>query len=158
VVGYDPEHERPFEKALGGICISSWRKQEVDGVSGRINRRYKLGPFACHSTVINTPRAIGYAKFAATAPFQLWGVPLNPTPDGDGIESEIALRHQLFDAPQAEGKREITANTNNDDVTFEMSTLEQCRPLPLHRPRGHQIRRAALQQCPHAGFHVPANP
>jgi hypothetical protein len=67
------------------------------------------------------------------------------------IDAEIALRHQFFHIAQAEAKPEIATNTKNDNVRFEMSALEQCWPLPLHRPQAYQTRSAALQHYRFAG-------
>jgi hypothetical protein len=54
------------------------------------------------------------------------------------IDGEVPLRHDLFQIPEAEPKPEIPADTQDDDLGFNMSPFEQRWPVPVHKPQAYQ--------------------
>ena len=60
-------------------------------------------------------------------------ITLDPSPDGDVIHQEPALRHHLLQISVAERVPQIPADAQHDDDFLKVSPPEQHRPLFGHR-------------------------
>jgi hypothetical protein len=88
-----PITERPAEKTLGGIQIAKSRPEELNGRTARIDRAIQVAPLALYANVgfVHTPRTIGRLQVGAQAPTPFRRKPLNPAPDGGGIDWHASL-------------------------------------------------------------------
>ena len=92
--------------------------------------RYKYVHFPATRRYVSSHHdAFGLPQFRTTAAVQFRCVPLHPASDRDVIHAEVALRHDLFEVSQAQAEPEIPPDAQDDDLRFEMSSLEQCWPF-----------------------------
>jgi hypothetical protein len=74
-----------------------------------------------------------YAQLHATLTLiQNRGIALDPAPDGDVINGEIPLGHDLLQIAVSEGISRVSPNAQEDDHVFEMPPSEQRWPSLGH--------------------------
>ena len=57
---------------------------------------------------------------------------LDPAPDCDVVNGEVALGHDLLQVAIRQGVSQVPANAKDDDHVFEMPPAEQCWPSSSH--------------------------
>src|ERR1700730_14397307 len=75
-------------------------------------------------------------------------IALDPSPDGDMIHQEPALRHHLLQISVAERVPQIPPDAQNDDDFLEVPPPEQRRPLFLVTVSPYQIRQLSFATDP----------
>jgi hypothetical protein len=90
----------------GGFPITSLRKIEIHGLPVAVNcpEQVQPTPRNPNESFIDVPGRRFWFQIAAQPPVYFRSVPLNPTPDGGVIYSQAALRHQLLQISQTQGK------------------------------------------------------
>ena len=64
------------------------------------------------------------------------------------IDAEIPFGHELLEITQAERISKIASDTENDDFTFKMPSLEQCRARLRHGPPAYQAASSGFATHP----------
>jgi hypothetical protein len=129
LVGHAVAMDRLGEKAERGLGIPVLREQKVNGLAGLIDRSVQVPPLAFHSDIglIHPPAASHWALAAVERLFQLGTVLHDPALDGRVVDWHPALLHQFFDMPITQGIRHIPPYTHQNNILWEMGTLEAHR-------------------------------
>ena len=72
------------------------------------------------------------SDFAANPLMQNRRIALNPPPDGDVVDREVPLGHNLLQIAVGQRVSQVPPNAQEDDHTFEMSPAEQGWPSSGH--------------------------
>ena len=80
-------------------------EHEIDRVARRIHGSVEVGPGAGDSDVglIDTPGTIRMSEFSAKALIQKGRIALDPAPDGDVVNGDVPLGHDLLQIAVREG-------------------------------------------------------
>lgn len=87
---------------------------------------------------VHVPRPICHTQFRSG---NAGAVPVRsaaPSANRDMIHRQMALRHHLFQVSEAEPKPQTPADTQKDDLSFKMSSFEECWPVPAHESKASQ--------------------
>jgi hypothetical protein len=74
-------------------------------------------------------------QFRPAAAVEFWRVTLNPPPNCDVVAAQVALGHHFFQIPKTQAEAKVPSDTQNDDLSFKMTSLEQRWPFPPHVDR-----------------------
>src|SRR5215467_939668 len=114
-----------LQKTFGGFSIARLRKIEIDGLPMAVNcpEQVQPTPGNANESFIHVPGGRFRFQVSAQPPVYFRSVSLNPTPDGGVIHRQTALRHQLLNIPQTQGKPEVPAHArdNNDRLKLPFS-------------------------------------
>ena len=69
------------------------------------------------------------SELATNSLIQNWRIALDPTPDRDVVNTELALRHNFFQIPIAERVPQIPPDVQNDDHVLKVPPTEERRPF-----------------------------
>src|SRR5262249_38399351 len=101
-----------LQETFGAFPIARFRKIEIDGLPMAVNCPEQVQPMPgnANESFIHMPGGRFRFEVSAQPPVYFRPVSLNPTPDGSVIHCQTALRHQLLNIPQTEGKPEVPAH------------------------------------------------
>jgi hypothetical protein len=112
------------EETQGSRSVPFRGLQEINGLPVRVYRPVKIFPLAFNPDVcfVHSPESGGAAFITTKNLIQKWHHADNPPVQGGMVNDDATLSHHLFQITQAQGIRQIPADTLRDDINWEQVT------------------------------------
>jgi hypothetical protein len=118
--------DRLREKAERGFGISIFCEQKVNGLPGLIEGAIQIAPlpFDANVRLVHPPAAPHGPSTAVKRFLQLRAILQDPPVDGGVIHGDSPFLHQFFDVTRTQRIRHIPPHARENDLLWEMRTLE----------------------------------
>src|SRR5271165_3791380 len=86
------------EKALSRCCVAFSRQKEVDRRTAGVESPILIHPLALNPNIglIHPPTVVGRSEPRSQSALNLWGVTLDPPPDGDVVNQQSTLSKEFL--------------------------------------------------------------
>ena len=126
--GCAPVLHRIAEKDLGSGHIAIAAQEEIDGPAGPIHGPIQVGPTApnLYIGLVHSPGSAHRRSIAAPALLEFRQIMLDPAQNRGVRQRDASVRHHDDQISQAQFEARVPADTQDDDLSVEMPSLEQC--------------------------------
>jgi hypothetical protein len=113
---------RPGKEPLGGIDVTPFAQEKVDGAAVLIDGAIEIDPLAFNFDVglIHTPGVADWPCAMISALFKFRNVTLDPPKNGRMGQPDSALRHHLDQVAGAEFKGQVPPHAQHDDLLVKI--------------------------------------
>lgn len=140
--------ERSAKQALGSICVTQRRQQEIDRGTRGIDGSVQVAPTTVHPNegFVNPPRLVCRLAMSSQTLLQFGAVVLDPAPDRGVIDVETTFLEQFLNIAQRKRIAKIPSDRTKYEDGLDLSPFEDrwsgyhCAILSYRRPAALKLQ------------------
>jgi len=119
---------RTAEESLCGVYIAISAQEEIDSPAYLVHSPIQIDPVSpnLYVCLVHPPRSADWTSVSAPALLEFRQVTLHPTQNRCVRQRDASIPHHDHQVPEAQFETRVPADTEDDDLPVEMSSLEQC--------------------------------